>query len=58
MMQKVIAAKKKSDLSVHPYYSYNKYQKLTFALNEISDKVFEEGGLKKFLFEGTCRSVS
>lgn len=50
MMQKVIAAKKKSDLSVHPYYSYNKYQKLTFALNEISDKVFEEGGLKKVPF--------
>lgn len=50
MMQKVIAAKKKSDLSVHPYYSYHKYQKLTFALNEISDKVFEEGGLKKVPF--------
>lgn len=50
MMQKVIAAKKKSDLSVHPYYSYNKYQKLTFALNEISDKIFEEGGLKKVPF--------
>lgn len=50
MMQKVIAAKKKSNLSVHPYYSYNKYQKLTFALNEISDKVFEEGGLKKVPF--------
>lgn len=50
MMQKVIAAKKKSDLSVHPYYSYNKYQKLTFALNEVSDKVFEEGGLKKVPF--------
>lgn len=50
MMQKVIAAKKKSDLSVHPYYSYNKYQKLTFALNEISDKVFEERGLKKVPF--------
>lgn len=50
MMEKVIAAKKKSDLSVHPYYSYNKYQKLTFALNEISDKVFEEGGLKKVPF--------
>lgn len=50
MMQKVIAAKKKSDLSVHPYYSYNKYQKLTFALNEISNKVFEEGGLKKVPF--------
>lgn len=50
MMQKVIAAKKKSDLSVHPYYSYNKYQKLTFALNEISDKVFEDGALKKVPF--------
>lgn len=50
MMQKVIAAKKKSDLSLHPYYSYNKYQKLTFALNEVSDKVFEEGAFKKVPF--------
>lgn len=50
MMQKVIAAKKKSDLSVHPYYSYNKYQKLTFALNEVSDKVFEDGAFRKVPF--------
>lgn len=35
LMKRVIAAKKRTDLSNHDYYSYNKYQKLTFAVNDI-----------------------
>ena len=39
LMRKVIAAKKNSDLHVHEYFSYNKYQKLTFSVNEFTEKV-------------------
>ncbi len=50
LMKKVIAAKKHSDLSLHDYYSYNKYQKLTFSLNDFTEKVFEEGNFKRMPF--------
>lgn len=50
LMQKVIAAKKKSDLKRYDYYSIDKYSKLTFALNDVTDKVFEEGQFKKMPF--------
>ena len=50
LMKKVIAAKKKQDLKVHDYYSIDKYSKLVFAFNEVTDKVFEEGSFKKFPF--------
>lgn len=50
LMKKVIAAKKKSDLHQHEYFSVNKYSKLTFAFNEVTDKVFEEGSFKKLPF--------
>ncbi len=50
LMKKVIAAKKKSDLRQHDYYSIDKYSKMTFAFNEVTDKVFEEGHFKKFPF--------
>ena len=48
LMRKVIAAKKESDLRQHDYYSYDKYSKLTFALNNVSEKMFTEGILKRF----------
>ena len=35
LMRRVIAAKKKTDLSNHDFYQYNKYQKMTLALNDI-----------------------
>lgn len=41
LMRRVIAAKKRTDLSNHPYYQYDKYQKITLALNDISDKQLE-----------------
>lgn len=47
MMRKVIAARKRSDLSHHDYYQYRKYQKLTFALNDITQKRMENPKNKK-----------
>ena len=50
LMRYVIAAKKNSDLHHHDYYSIDKYSKITFAFNEVTDKIFEEGKFKKFPF--------
>lgn len=50
MMRKVIAAKEKTDLHNKDYFSYDKYQKLTFSLNEVTEKVFEEGKFKRMPF--------
>lgn len=50
MMKKVIAAKKKTDLREKDYFTYNKYQKLTFALNEVTEKVFQEDKFKRMPF--------
>ncbi len=47
MMRKVIAAKKKTDLDNHDFYQYNKYQKLTLALNEITPTMMQQGAFKK-----------
>ena len=35
LMKRVVAAKKRTDLSNHDYYQYNKYQKITLAMNDI-----------------------
>ena len=50
LMKKVIAAKQQSDLHSHDYFSINKYSKITFAVNEVTDKVFEDGNFKRFPF--------
>ena len=50
LMKKVIAAKKKQDLKQHDYYSIDKYSKMVFAFNEVTDKVFEDGSFKKMPF--------
>lgn len=50
LMKKVIAAKKQSDLRKHDYFQYDKYTKLVLSLNEVTDKVFEEGELKRLPF--------
>ena len=47
MMKKVIAAKKKTDLDNHDFYQYNKYQKLTLALNEITPALLDSPKYKK-----------
>ena len=50
LMEKVIAAKKSGDLRNRDFYSYEKYNKLTFALSDITPQFFEEGGIKKMPF--------
>ena len=47
MMKKVIAAKKRTDLNNHDFYQYNKYQKLTLALNEITPALLDSPKYKK-----------
>ena len=41
LMKRVIAAKKRTDLDNRDYYQYNKYQKLTLAINDISPEEIE-----------------
>ena len=41
LMRRVIAAKKKNDLSNHDYYQYDKYQKITLALNDLKKEQLE-----------------
>ena len=50
LMEKVIAAKKASNLRQRDYYSVEKYDKLSFALSDITPKVFEEGTFKAMPF--------
>lgn len=50
MMRKVIAAKKSTDLRQNDYLSYNKYEKMVFALNEFTEKVFQDDHFKHFPF--------
>ena len=50
LMKKVIAAKKASDLRTHDFFSYQKYEKMTLALNEFTEKVFEDDHFKHFPF--------
>ena len=48
LMRKVIANKKKTDLSNRDYYQYTKYQKLTLALNDVKPDMLTNPKLKKF----------
>ena len=41
LMRRVIAAKKKTDLGNHDYYQYDKYQKITLALNDLKKEQLE-----------------
>ena len=47
MMKKVVEAKKKTNLDNHDFYQYNKYQKLTLALNDITPEKMEDPKYKK-----------
>ena len=46
LMKRVVAAKKQTDLSNHDYYQYNKYQKITLALNDIKPADLDSGKFK------------
>ena len=50
LMKKVIAAKKYQDLKQHDYYKVEQYNKLNFALADVTPKVFEEGKFKRMPF--------
>lgn len=47
LMRRVIAAKKRTHLENHDYYQYNKYQKITFGLNDLSDTDLQQGLFKR-----------
>lgn len=47
LMKRVIAAKKRTDLANHDYYQFNKYLKITFAINDIKPTELENEKLKK-----------
>ena len=48
LMRRVIAAKKKTDLKNHDYYQYDKYQKITLAMNDIGpDELVDSGFIGK-----------
>lgn len=47
LMKKVIAAKAKTDLKNHDYFQYNRYQKITMAFNNITEKQLQGNFLKK-----------
>jgi len=50
-MEKVIEHKKINDLKANDFYTYSKYEKMTFSINEFSEDIFdvEEGKRLSFL---------
>jgi len=50
LMRKVIDHKWQTDLREKDYYSYQKYEKMTFSLNEFTERVFEDGEFKTLSF--------
>ncbi|MCI6551200.1 MAG: DUF5686 and carboxypeptidase regulatory-like domain-containing protein [Prevotella sp.] len=46
LMRRVIAQKKRTNLSNHPYYQYNKYQKITLSLNDVKPEEVGKGAFK------------
>ncbi|MBQ7421901.1 MAG: carboxypeptidase-like regulatory domain-containing protein [Prevotella sp.] len=47
LMRRVIAAKKRTNLENHDYYQYNKYQKITMAVNNLTPEELEGSMFKK-----------
>ena len=50
LMKKVIAHKNNNELSENDYYQYNKYQKITMSLNDVTPEMLEKGMYKKMPF--------
>lgn len=50
LMKKVIAHKKNNKLSENDCYQYNKYQKITMSLNDVTPEMLEKGMYKKMPF--------
>ncbi len=47
LMKRVIEAKKRTDLSNHDFYKYDKYQKITLAVNDVTPTEMEDVQKKK-----------
>lgn len=47
LMRRVIAAKRKTDLANKDFYQYNKYQKLTLALNDLTKERIDSASIFK-----------
>lgn len=56
-MKRVIAAKQKTNLSNHDYYQFDKYQKVTMAINNISQEDMEGEYSKNAVAERPSRDV-
>ena len=50
LMKKVIAHKNNNKPSENDYYQYNKYQKITMSLNDVTPEMLEKGMYKKMPF--------
>ena len=50
LMRKVIAHKQANDLKSHDFFTFSKYEKMTFSLNEVTDKVFDIDSARQFGF--------
>ena len=48
LMKRVIANKKQTNLALRDYYQYQKYQKLTLALNDVNPQMLSNPKLSKF----------
>lgn len=47
LMRRVIAAKKRTDLRNHDYYTYDKYQKITLAINDLKPETLKNKFFKR-----------
>ena len=50
LMRKVIAAKKTTDLHTKDYFSYSSYEKMTFSINDFTEKIFDVDEAKPWAF--------
>lgn len=50
LMRRVIDHKRMNDLNQKDFYTYSKYEKMVFSLNEFTERVFEENEMKRFAF--------
>ena len=47
LMRRVVAAKKHTDLTLNDFYQYNKYEKITFSMNDLKPEQLEQGLFKQ-----------
>lgn len=57
LMKKVIAHKKNNKLSENDYYQYNKYQKITMSLNDVTPEMLEKACIKDAFPERPDRTL-